>query len=1083
MEIKSNFLCSRGVALAFAMLLGGSPGAMLYANDSVEESLVVAQSGRTIKGLVTDANGEPLIGCNVVVVGANAGVITDFDGHFTLNVPADAKQLKVSYIGYVDQIVNLSERSDFKIVLKEDNNALEEVVVVGYGTQKKATLTGAVEQVTSKALESRAITNVGAALQGQTPGLTVTRSSSRPGNEGLNFQIRGATSVNGGSPLIIVDGVPAINGTSFQNLNTDDIESISVLKDGAASIYGAKAANGVILVTTKRGKGKATVDYNFNMRFTTNGIMDFSPSMQEYASMWIEANKEMDSKYWWNWGEETIRKMQSGYEGIYHTTDATWGDLFIGNANRLDELFARRYSYQHNLSVSGSTDKSDYRISLAYADNQANLATAYDGQKQINLRLNYGVRLTDWFKLETSASMIKTDTETPSAGIDHYMYSFDPPFFPAKNPYGQWYSNFGKAGNRNSVASTADGGREERTNLTTRVDVKALVDIWKGISFEGMASFQNEEWRRDRYITPVTVYDWFGNPINILANTQQTFDESDNVLTLKDTHNPGYLAEANNMLYQYYSALLKYNYTFANVHNVSAMAGINAEKWMQKKLAAGRENLEDSGVYDLNLANGKSHNGGGKTQNGTYSYIMKLNYNYAEKYLIELMGRRDGNSKFATGHKFKNFASASVGWVFTAEEFVNPITSVLNFGKLRASYGNSGNDVGLGDFDYLSLVNNGIYAFGSPAVSQVVASSLANGGLVSLDRSWERVQQWNFGVDLNFLDNRLTTSFDYFIKDNIGMLVNVSYPGVLGGTAPKTNNGRLQTKGWELTVSWRDQIKDFSYYANFNIGDTRNKLRDLEGADSYVAGHNKTVNGYPLNSYFLYRTDGFFKNQAEVDRYYALYGDKGVLVGHDPNGKDKLRPGDVKRLDLNGDYKIDATGSQDSDIQYLGDSSPHFVFGMNLGFTWKGIDVSAMFQGVGKQYIMRNDYMAYPFRTTYTNQNATFLGKTWTEENPGAEYPRLTTNTVVSGWNYENNDYVLQNSRYIRLKTLIIGYTLPQIWTRKVKLEKVRLYFSGNDLWEATSIRDGFDPEMGAASNSAGYPFARTWSFGLNVTL
>ena len=462
---------------------------------------------------------------------------------------------------------------------------------------------------------------------------------------------------------------------------------------------------------------------------------------------------------------------------------------------------------------------------------------------------------------------------------------------------------------------------------------------------------------------------------------------------------------------------------------------------------------------------------------------MKLNYNYAEKYLIELMGRRDGNSKFAAGHKFKNFASASVGWVFTAEEFVNPITSVLNFGKLRGSYGNSGNDVGLGDFDYLSLVNNGIYAFGSPTVSQVVASSLANGGLVSLDRSWERVQQWNFGADLNFLDNRLTTSFDYFIKDNIGMLVNVSYPGVLGGTAPKTNNGRLQTKGWELTVGWRDQIRDFSYYANFNIGDTRNKLRDLEGADSYVAGYNKTVNGYPLNSYFLYRTDGFFKDQAEVDRYYALYGDKGVLVGHDPNGKDKLRPGDVKRLDLNGDYKIDATGSQDSDIQYLGDSSPHFVFGMNLGFTWKGVDVSAMFQGVGKQYIMRNDYMAYPFRTTYTNQNATFLGKTWTEENPGAEYPRLTTNTVVSGWNYENNDYVLQNSRYIRLKTLIIGYTLPQIWTRKVKLEKVRLYFSGNDLWEATSIRDGFDPEMGAASNSAGYPFARTWSFGLNVTL
>ena len=232
MEIKSKFLCSKGVALAFAMLLGGSPGVLLYANDSVEESLMVAQAGRTIKGLVTDANGEPLIGCNVVVVGSNAGVITDIDGRFALNVPADAKQIRITYIGYADQIVNLNGRSDFKVVLKEDNNALDEVVVVGYGTQKKATLTGAVEQVSSKVLESRAITNVGVALQGATPGLVVTRSSSRPGNEGLNFQIRGATSVNGGSPLIIVDGVPILNSESFQNLNADDIENISVLKDG-----------------------------------------------------------------------------------------------------------------------------------------------------------------------------------------------------------------------------------------------------------------------------------------------------------------------------------------------------------------------------------------------------------------------------------------------------------------------------------------------------------------------------------------------------------------------------------------------------------------------------------------------------------------------------------------------------------------------------------------------------------------------------------------------------------------------------------------------------------------------------------
>ena len=308
-----------------------------------------------------------------------------------------------------------------RIVLKEDNKVLDEVVVVGYGVQKKTTLTGAIDQVDEKVFESRAVTNVGLALQGQTPGLTVTRASSRPGNEGIAFQIRGATSVNGGSPLIVIDGVPALNGVSFQNMNPDDIETISVLKDGSASIYGAKAANGVILVTTKKGKGKVNVNYDFNMRFTTDGITAFSPTMQEYATVWLEANKEETIKNWWGWlNEENLLLMQSGYEGIYTINHTDWGEkIFLANSRRQDEMFRTRYSYQHNLSISGSTDKSDYRISALYADNQGNLATAYDGQKQINLRLNYGIKLTDWFKLETAASMVRTNTSSPSAGLDN----------------------------------------------------------------------------------------------------------------------------------------------------------------------------------------------------------------------------------------------------------------------------------------------------------------------------------------------------------------------------------------------------------------------------------------------------------------------------------------------------------------------------------------------------------------------------------------------------------------------------------------------------------------------------------------
>lgn len=1037
----------------------------------------------TVKGQVMDPTGVPVIGASVLEKGTSNGVITDIDGNFSLKVSSPNAVVVISYIGYKTVELPASNTKKLaQVTLKEDAEVLDEVVVVGYGVQKKTTLTGAIDQVDSKVLENRAVTNVGLALQGQTPGLTVTRSSSRPGNEGLNFQIRGATSVNGGSPLIVIDGVPAVNATSFQNMNSDDIETISVLKDGAASIYGAKAANGVILVTTKKGKGKVNVNYDFNMRFSTLGVTSFSPNMQQYATMWLEANKEETIKNWWGWlNEENLLKMQSGYEGIYVINHQEWGDkIFLGNANRVEEMFATRFSYQHNLSVSGATDKTDYRISAMYADNQGNLATAYDGQKQLNLRLNYGIKLTNWFKLETSASMIKTNTSSPSCGLDNTLYGNEPPLFPAKNPYGQWYANYGQVGDRQPAAATSDGGRDNKTNLTTRVDLKAIVDIWKGISFEGMASFQNEEYRRDRWVTPVQTYDWFGNPAREVVNsTIPVLIYPENPLNIKAENNPGYLMEANNMLYQYYSAILRYKNTFAKVHNVSAMLGINAEKWASKKMAAAREDFEDSGVYDLNLASGQQGNSGGKTQNGTYSYIARVNYDYNEKYLLELMGRRDGNSKFAKGHKFQNFGSMSVGWAFTKEKFMDFISPVLSFGKVRFNISSSGNDAGLGDFDYVALVGMGSTTLGQPAATQV---SSGFSGLVSYDRTWERVTQKNIGVDLNFLDNRLTTTFEYFWKDNNGMLSQVTYPSLLGGTPPKTNSGHLSVKGWELTVGWRDSWKDFSYYVNFNVSDTKSLLRELEGADSYGAGKNGAVNGYPLNSFFLFRTDGFFKDQAEVDRYYALYNDGGSALSNIGQGTaDALRPGDTKRLDLNGDYKITADGNENSDLQFVGDANPHYVFGINAGINWKGIDVSAMFQGVGKQYIMRTGWMAYPFYAQYTNQNPMFLGQTWTEDNPNAKYPRLTTHQNRSHWNYENNDFMLQNNRYIRLKSLIVGYTLPQNWTRKAKLEKVRIYFSGNDLWEATSIADGFDPEMGETSNNNGYPFSRTWSFGVNI--
>ncbi len=1030
----------------------------------------LAQKTKATGRIVDGTTGEAVVGATVKVKGSKTGVATDANGNFTIEAAGNAT-LEISYVGYANQEVKAGQQMQVKLVVTDKQ--MTEVVVVGYGKQKKATLTGAVEQITSKNFESRAVTNVGLALQGASPGLVVTRTSPRPGNEGLAFRIRGATSVNGSDPLVIIDGVPALNDYSFLNMNSDDIESISVLKDGAAAIYGSRASNGVILVTTKRGKGKVKIDYTGNLRFTTNGIIGYSPNMQQYATMWLEANKEETVPSWWVWqNQDNLLKMQQGIEGSYPLYNI---DYYIFNANRLDEMFARRYSYQHNLSLSSSTDRSGYRLSFGFADNQGNLATAYDGQKQYNARFNYDYKLSEKLKLESSISLVNAKTSSPSVGLDNTLYGYDMPFFPAKNPFGQWFACFNGVdggANRNAAAMTTDGGRDNKNSLTGRVDLKATYQIYKDLALEGLASVQNERFNQERYVLQVPVYNWYGKQTGIGHKTGGTDNQ--------------YNTNARTDVYQYYQAMLRYNKTINGVHNVSAAAGINAEKSNYQWVSATRIGFDNLGVQDISLATTASPtNNGFKSQMGRYSYLARVNYNYDEKYLIEFLGRRDGNSRFATGYKFKNFGSASLGWVFTKENFLESITSIVNFGKIRASYGSSGNEAaGLLPFDYLSTIGVSTGVLGVPA-SQHQSTNLNNNGLISYARTWERVRQKNVAIDLSFLNSRLSTTFDVFEKDNIGMLININHPSVLGGTAPQTNNGRFNTKGWEAIINWRDNKKNFSYNVGFNISNTQTLVTNVEGADGYTAGKNKIVNGYPWQPWFVYKTDGYFKDQAEVDAYYAKLGtsqDLATLPANNPLVA--LRPGDTRKVDVSGKGNITENGNENSSLVFMGDGTPHYTFGFNMGASWKGIDFSAFFQGQFKQLIMRSGWMAYPFATIWTNQNPSFLGNTWTSERTDAIFPRLTVNGARAKWNYANNDFMLQNNRYVRLKSLILGYTIPQNLTGKVKLERVRVYFSGNDLWEMASIKDGFDPEMGEASvDNNGYPYARTWSFGVNIGL
>jgi TonB-linked SusC/RagA family outer membrane protein len=1027
---------------------------------------------KTISGTVVDSKtSTPISNVSVIVKDTRNGTATDVNGKFSIHVTGQST-LVFSNVGYQTKEVKVIS-SFMKVQMESTSQQLNDVVVVGYGKQKKATLTGAVEQITSKTLESRAVTNIGLALQGETPGLLVTRTSPRPGNEGLNFVIRGLSSVNGSAPLIIVDGVPVLNSFSFLNMNADDIESISVLKDASAAIYGSAAANGVILVTTKRGKGKTRYDLSSNLRFTTNGITGYSPTMQQYATMWLEANKEETNPNWWVWGnQDNLLKMQSGYEGAYHFSTWPTVDYYIFNANRIKEMFATRYSYQNNLSISGSDEKSSYRLSFGLADNKGNLATAYDGQKQYNARFNYDIKLSKKLKLETGISLIDAKTSTPSAGLDNTLYGYDMPFFPAKNPFGQWFACFNGVdggANRNAAARTSDGGRDNQNSLTGRADLKAVYQVYKDLSIEGLASVQNERFNQEKYLLAVPVYNWYGKQTGWAGAL--------------DTTKTSYYTKAWTSMSQYYSGLARYSKSIKGVHSISAVAGIEAQKTNYNWVSANRIGFTDLGVQNISLASTATQtNDGYSSQYGNLAYFSRLNYSYADKYLLELQGRIDGSSRFATGHKFQKYGGASVGWIFTKEKFFEGISSVLNFGKIRASYGSSGNQAaGLGEFDYLSLVKIGTTVLGLPAALQN-SSSLVNNGLVSYSRTWERVLQKNVGLDLSFFGNRLSSTVDYFTKDNLGMLINVNYPSVLGGSAPKTNSGHFNTKGWEATLKWNETQRKFSYNIAVTLSNTKTMVTDVQGADSYNPGENGIVNGYPYQPWFVYKTDGYFKNQKEVDAYYAQYGSSADLAGLPQNNiAVALRPGDTRKVDVAGTGNITGSGNEKSSLVYAGDGTPHYTFGINLGGSWKGFDLSAFFQGQLKQLIMRNGYMSYPFAAVWTNQNPSFLGKTWTTDNPDAIFPRLTVNNTRAKWNYVNNDFMLQNNRYIRLKALIIGYSLPESLIRKAKLEKVRVYFSGNDLWEMVHIKDGFDPEMGETSQNSGYPFARTWSFGVNV--
>jgi TonB-linked SusC/RagA family outer membrane protein len=1053
-------------------------------------SNVFAQQGKNINGKVVDNTNMSLPGVSVFVKGTTSGTITSADGTYSLIVPTNGKTLVFSFVGMKTSEVAIGSLTTINVTMAEESIGLEEIVAVGYGTQKKASLSGSVAQVKGDAvLKGKATTNVASALQGTIPGLTITRTSSRPGNEDTQITLRGGISVNATNPMIVVDGVEAYQWELSQ-INPNDIETVSVLKDAAAAIYGTKAGAGVILITTKRGKvGKTTVTYSGSAHANIIGKKFPVADGQTWAKMFVHATENdayalLDASgkpqfSWWMWPEDVWRKMANGegYEGVI---TGSWRKLDPSSANdQFDAVYGNTWGQSHNLTFSGGSDKLKIMTSLGFANDRSLVDVVFDGQKKYNFRTNADYKVNDWIKTEFNVSYDKRTVSTPTQGVGNGVQDFY--LFPLYNPYGQFYDTFG---NNNLLAKLVEGGRKNDSEELLRLGGKLTLNLdklTKGLSVNGSANARiRKHWLVERQ-AKVTMWDWSGEKAS--ANGLPDYTRTSGSINSQTTDANAWVKNTyEDVLFQTYNAFANYNREFAG-HNIGVMAGMTAEKTHYQRLYGFRKNMSVNTLDDINLGDATTAEvTGGSNEDGLVSYLTRLNYDYKGIYLLEGQFRRDGSSRFSADNRWANFGGVS-GGVRLSELSVVKNLNIFDNLKLRASYGETGSQTGIGNYDYISGISSGTTIFGYTGTKFPISWVSS---MTTTNRTWERVATTNLGVDFTILRNRLSGTFEVYKRENKGMLISMTYPQTLGASAPKTNNGNFTAKGWELELNWNDKIgKDLSYRVGFSLADARTEVTKYNGGIAIGNGINNTVGanqfieGKPLNALYVYKTSGYLQTTDQVNTYYTEITQKTGGIQPVQGTSNQLTPGCVKKVDFNNDGRITT-----EDLYFYGDANPHYTFGINLGVNYKNFDFTMFIQGVGQQYIIRTDQLSAPWFSGWTNQNATFWGNTWTADNTNARYPIMSRNGSRINWNYKQyNDINVNSNWYARAKNMVIGYTLPKTLVHRASIENLRLYMSADNLFEFSNVKDGFDPESKAATGQGNVDvYARTISFGIDLT-
>ncbi len=1034
---------------------------------------IVAQQ-QQVQGTVVDKTGEPLIGVTVQVVGQQGGAVTDLDGHYSIKA-AKGAQIKFTYIGFTEQILKVIGNT-LDVTMSEDSQSLQEVVVVGYGTQKKESLTGAVTVIDSKAFQDKgSVSSPLQALQGSVPGVVITRNSGAPGDESWGMSLRGAVSTNNASPLVIVDGVEYSDGINgLRLLNSADIESINFLKDASAAIYGSKAAGGVVLVTTKRAKdAKMTIEYSGSFTGKKIGLQPELMNMDQWCDAVITALTN-DGASDTNW--LTYAKLAQKYKGSYIDLDKSpnpYGgagfkdvaDFVFSDNDWQKTLWGDSWSTQHSLSISGGNQTNMFRISLGYLYDGSTLQWGNNNNQRFNLRINDKLQLAKNFSLTTDIAYNRQDQVAPSQLNSVLSASTPQPGLPASTIDGRPYA-WGTWCVPNWVAELG-GDNKLRVNAVNISEVLNW-NINKHLDAVVTIGYNTSSATRDKVRKAIDWYNYAGTRI---VRTYPTQAESSYENTFSRTD------------YYMGSGYVNYHNTFADAHNFSAMVGVQYNYMQFKGTGVQVKDINP----DLEVPNGQGEiklTNATKYHEAMMSYFGRLNYDYKQRYLLEGLMRYDGSSKFQPENRWEFFWGLSGGWRLMEESFMKPLSNIFSNLKLRLSYGVVGNQNGIGRYDGTQLYNVKT-ASGALVGTGLLTYIDTNGELASTDRTWEKIHNYNVGLDFGFLDNRLTGSVEAFYKRNNNMLISVQYPGILGDKAPKANKGKFEAKGWELNVNWADNIGKVKYHVGGMITYATNKVLDYGSAEVMSAGFKGVKQGYPLNSYFGYRYIGKIQNKEQLQKYTDYY-----YAGNTLNWTGSLRLGDNMFEDVNHDGKIN-----EKDLVYLGTNDPKLSYSFNFGAEWKGIDVSAMFQGVGRRTIFRDgsatglNTWRVPMAAIYLNTLNSSVGKTWSPERPDAYYPTYTNIQWINKYNYQISSWSVEDGAYLRLKNVTIGYTLPQSVLKSLKpLNRLRVYFTGTDLWETSKIRDGWDPEQSRnaydnTNNALGrFPFNRTFTIGVDAT-